>query len=247
MTIPMLYATFGPDKHGKMKANSILDFTLGVFGTGVIWYFVHFVWFCQSNFLLLMQPDTIVHHQKRNIKESMQNLCAILLPSFNIFSSLYTFFEVSAVDSYKTEGIWSPSNVRAVGFVLLLILFNLQHNFFQVIVLRFRERTKIFCELITSGSKPTQNVLKEYEQLDLHINQLNEKFGTWILISAVFAIPYLSQKFIELFKGSVSLLAGLLNIPFLIAEIFYLLMAAEGSFQVRTILIDYYEIMFLVY
>lgn len=259
MTIPMLYATFGPDEQGKMKANSVLDFTLGVFGTGVIWYFLYFVWFNQLNFLLLMQPDMVTtymfvpQHQKGKLKERVQNLCAILLPIFNIFGSVYSFFEVSAVEIHKSGGILSPIVIKGTAYVLLIVLFNIQHNFFQVLTLRFREKTEMFCELVSnihlcrSQHKHTETILREYEKLDLYVDQLNEKFGTWVLISAVVAIPYLSQKFIELFKGSVSVVIGLLNIPFLVAEIFYLLMAAESCFQVRNILTCYYTALYLYF
>jgi hypothetical protein len=58
-----------------------------------------------------MQPDVatsdmlVPQRHDRNIKEMGRNLCEVLLPIFNIFASVYTLFEVSAVEIHKSEGM----------------------------------------------------------------------------------------------------------------------------------------------
>lgn len=122
--------------------------------------------------------------------------------------------------------------IVGLAFVLLIILFNVPNTIFLALNLRFRDRAKLFESFIDKQPKPVSLVLEEYYKLESCINRLNDNFSVWLLATSLISIPFLSQKFIQLFKGSVPVLTAILNVPFFVAMFFNLLFAASTCQQV---------------
>lgn len=220
---------------------------LSTFGITLTWYFAYFMWFQQNNFLLLVQPDKIDYTffnesyiHTRNVTETMQNCIAILSPILELFSSVYQHCTKNELIICNNENPWwTTQTMIRLALALLIILFNLPNSIFLALNLRFRDRAKIFMSHITEiPDIPMSHVLEEYYKLESAINQLNSKFSAWLLVTSVISIPFLSQKFIQLFKGSESILTAILNVPYFVAMFFNLLMAANTCQQVSSLTKD---------
>lgn len=238
LTVHLLFATFGPDEQGNIYANSILDSTLVLVGSGMIWYFIYTVWFDQTHFLFLAQMDTLDTHKfakhKYNIKDRIQNCIATVIPVILLMSSLYQFCIANLNSKYVsyTVQFWFK-----MLFVFQLVLFNFPEDIFIVTALRLRDRAQLFLDNNFNSRDienriTTSTIIREYYELDDFVNELNDKFGFWLLIHMVVGIPYLSQKSVEFFKGSTSFISVLLNIPVMFAHIFFLFVAASVTQKV---------------
>ncbi len=240
LTIALLVATFGPDEKGNIYANTMLDSTIALIGSAMICYFCYTVWFHQSSFLILVQTDILtgprVPKQKYNVEEKAENYIATMISIINTMCTVYQFFAANLNGKYMTNTVkfWLK-----MLFILKLVLFNLPGNIFIATTLRLRDRSRLFLNKFISGDienravNQNNNILREYYQLDDFVNQLNNKFGLWVLIHMILGTPYLSQKSVEFFKGSSSFSSVLLSIPVTFAHIFFLFVAASASQKVN--------------
>lgn len=239
LTVILLATVFGPDEHGNIYGNSMLDSTIALVGSAMICYFIFTVWFNQSIFLLLAQIDTLTTSQvakhKYNIEERIQNYIATVIPGIIVMSSIYQFCTANLNNKCvgHTIQFWFK-----MLFGFQLVLFNLPGDIFIATALRLRDRAQLFLDYNFNfrdieNHVITRNIIREYYKLDDFVNELNDKFGLWVLIHMVVGIPYISQKSVEFFKGSTNFINVLVNIPFMFATIFFLFVAASVSQKVN--------------
>ncbi len=243
----MISARFGPDENGYIHPSNILDSALSMFGAGTTWFFVYTAWFQKTGFLILSKTDSFENYQsalkrstQKSFNEKLQNWISTFGPPLIFMMSLYEFGHQTFKLSFNNHE--TIENIIGLLFIFQIIMYQVPNYLFQACTLRFRDRAKYFLSLVYSNTNERHNkvssslVLSEYDKLEVVVNQLNDQFGSWLMMVSLLTIPFLSQQFVEFFKGSKTIVDTIYSLLYLLWNFFYLLIAASISQKVSKII-----------
>lgn len=240
-----VYGTFGKDSSfgSSQDSPSMLQAAMTFNLILVPTYFIVSIWRYENRFKTLIQlncqPTTNFLKLERNpVKRAFENVLAILFPLLSFAEIL-----VAAVhEIFKTNVNSELDNWKIVQLafcVISQVIYELSVGtpdiLFPLIVLSYRDRAEQFLSFVFSSKNAmvyASSVIKEFYALEKYVNEINDKFGIWILIYSVATIPFYSINLIKFFSGTMSLFYGLTAIWFCCGTSFYFLMAANVSSEV---------------
>lgn len=221
------------------KSNSLFYAAIVITGTFLVFYVSISIWFYEPRFRLLLDfNESNCYNYRSNDKipilHKFQNISAIICVIVSVVDPFIEIFYVQNMYKWTESVLWA-SIVRVLVCIYALVS-HFPDVLFRGLSFTFRDKASQFAAMVASSEEeaviPARLIWEEYFNLYNYVQNLNDKFGIWILTYAVLFIPFYSLKLNDLLQGNLSVLKGVFNVSYFVGTSIFLIMSANSSLQV---------------